>query len=304
MPIRIPNELPAFSTLATENIFALKETRANHQDFRPLKIIILNLMPKKIETETQLLRLLSNTPIQVEIELLGLKSYTPKNTSSAHLSQFYRHFDDVKSQRFDGMIITGAPVERMRFEQVDYWDELCEIMDWSSTNVYSTMHICWAAQAGLYRRYNIDKYQLNKKIVGVFPHLVTDEHHPLLRGFDDCFWVPHSRYTSISVDDVKAEPNLRILSISPDSGIYIVEDKNRRNFYVTGHPEYDRDTLKQEYIRDLNSEPDAEIPKNYFPKDDKNETPLYIWRSHANLLYANWLNYFVYQETPFDLQDL
>ncbi len=304
MPIRIPNELPAFSTLATENIFALKETRAEHQDFRPLRIIVLNLMPKKIETETQLLRLLSNTPIQVEVELLGLKSYTPKNTSSAHLSQFYRHFDDVKAKRFDGMIITGAPIERMQFEQVDYWGELCEIMDWSQTNVYSTLHICWAAQAGLYRRYNIDKYKLNKKLVGVFPHLVTDEHHPLLRGFDDCFWVPHSRYTSVNIDDVKAESNLKILSLSPDAGLYIIEDNDHRNFYVTGHPEYDRDTLKQEYLRDLTSEADAEIPKNYFPHDDKNETPLFSWRSHANLLYANWLNYFVYQETPFDLQDL
>ncbi len=304
MPIRIPDELPAISTLANENIFALKEARAEHQDFRPLKILILNLMPKKIETEIQLIRLLSNTPIQVDVELLGVKSYTPKNTSSAHLSKFYRHFDQIKDQRFDGLIITGAPVERMEFEKVDYWNELCEIMDWANKNVFSTLHICWAAQAGLYHRYKIDKYLLDDKLVGVFPHLVTDEHHPLLRGFDDCFWVPHSRYTSISIDAVKANNNLKILSISPDAGLYIAEDIQHKNFYVTGHPEYDRDTLKHEYIRDKTAEASAAVPKNYFPSNDENETPLFSWRSHANLLYSNWLNYYVYQETPFDLQDL
>ncbi len=304
MPIRIPNELPAFSTLATENIFALQEARAEHQDFRPLKILILNLMPKKIETEIQLLRLLSNTPIQVEVELLGLKSYTPKNTPSAHLSKFYRHFDQLKDQRFDGMIITGAPVERMEFEQVDYWPELCEIMDWSLTNVFSTMHVCWAAQAALFHRYNINKKLMKRKLVGVFPHVALDAHHPLLRGFDDCFWVPHSRYTTIDLADVKACKSVDILALSPEAGVYLLENKDHRHFYVTGHPEYDRETLKQEYLRDIQAEAQSEFPQNYFPKDDENETPLFSWRSHANLLYSNWLNYYVYQETPFDLQDL
>ncbi len=304
MPIRIPNELPAFATLAAENIFALKEARAEHQDFRPLKILILNLMPKKIETEIQLLRLLSNTPIQVEVELLGLKSYTPKNTPSTHLSKFYRHFDQLSDQRFDGMIITGAPVERMEFEQVDYWEELCEIMEWSLTNVFSTIHICWAAQAALYHRYKIHKKLMKKKLVGVFPHIALDAHHPLLRGFDDCFWVPHSRYTTIDLADVKACESVDILALSPEAGVYLLEDKTRRHFYITGHPEYDRDTLKQEYLRDIQAEAEAELPENYFPKNDKDETPLFSWRSHANLLYSNWLNYYVYQETPFDLQDL
>ncbi len=304
MPIRIPNELPAFSGLAAENIFALNETRAEHQDFRPLKILILNLMPKKIDTELQLLRLLSNTPIQVEVDLLGLKSYTPKNTPGSHLAKFYSHLDAVKGKRFDGLIITGAPVERLPFEKVDYWDELCEIMDWSHNNVYSTMHICWAAQAGIYHRYKIDKKPLDKKLVGIFPHLSTDVHHPLMRGFDDCFWVPHSRYTTIPIESVQAEKNLKILSLSPDAGIYIAEDTAHRNFYVTGHPEYDRDTLKQEYLRDKQSEAEAELPQNYFPRNNENETPLLSWRSHANLLYSNWLNYYVYQETPFDLRDL
>ncbi len=304
MPIRIPNELPALKTLANENIFALKEARAEQQEIRPLKILILNLMPKKIETEVQLLRLLSNTAIQVEVELLGLKSYTPKNTSSAHLSQFYRHFDSIKEKRFDGMIITGAPVERMPFESVDYWQEMCEIMDWSMTNVYSVMHICWAAQAGLYHRFGIDKKPLDEKLSGVFAHVMTDNHHPLMRGFDDCFWAPHSRYTTVDIESVKAIKELKILSVSPTAGLYLAEDIKHRRFYVTGHPEYDRETLKNEYLRDVRAGKNPKIPFSYLPNDDINEPPLFSWRSHANLLYSNWLNYYVYQETPFDLSTL
>ncbi len=304
MPIRIPNELPAFSTLANENIFALTESRAEQQEIRPLRILILNLMPKKIETEVQLIRLLSNTAIQVEVELLGLKSYTPKNTPSTHLAKFYRHFDQVKDQRFDGMIITGAPVEHLPFEAVDYWTEMCEIMDWSLHNVYSVMHICWAAQAGLYRRFGIDKKPLEKKLSGIYPHVSTDSHHPLMRGFDDCFWAPHSRYTTIDLQDIKETEGVDILSVSPEAGMYIAEDTERRRFYVTGHPEYDRETLKNEYLRDIEAGKDCSVPYSYFPNDDIKQPPLFSWRSHANLLYSNWLNYFVYQETPFDLSTL
>ncbi len=304
MPIRIPNKLPALKTLANENIFALKETRAEQQEIRPLKILILNLMPKKIETEVQLLRLLSNTAIQVEVELLGLKSYTPKNTPSAHLAQFYRHFDNVKNQRYDGMIITGAPVEHLPFEAVDYWQEICEIMDWSMKNVFSVMHICWAAQAGLYHRFGIEKTPLDKKLSGIYAHVMTDTHHPLMRGFDDCFWAPHSRYTTVDMEAIKATSELKILAVSPTAGLYLAEDIKHRRFYVTGHPEYDRETLKNEYLRDTRAGKNPEIPYSYFPNDDIKEPPLFSWRSHANLLYANWLNYYVYQETPFDLSNL
>ncbi len=304
MPIKIPNKLPAFATLATENIFALPIDRAESQDIRPLKILVLNLMPKKIETEVQLLRVLSNTPIQVEVELLGLKTHTPKNTHSDHLEQFYKYFDDIKQNRYDGMIITGAPVELLQFNEVNYWDELCDIMTWADKNVYSVLHICWAAQAALYHRYGIDKYKLPQKLSGVFAHVSLDGAHPLLRGFDDCFWAPHSRHTDVRLADIDRQKDLKVLCVSPEAGAYIIEDTAERHFYVTGHPEYDRETLKNEYDRDTAAGKNPRVPQSYFPNDDVTQTPLFSWKSHAHLLYSNWLNYFVYQQTPYDLSKL
>ncbi|MBQ7740158.1 MAG: homoserine O-succinyltransferase [Eubacterium sp.] len=304
MPIRIDNELPAKQKLEIENIFVMSNLRADTQDIRPLKIIILNLMPTKIETETQLLRLLSNSPLQVDIEFLQVKSHKAKNVSKNHLDRFYQTFDEVKDNKYDGMIITGAPVELLEFEEVDYWDELCEIFDWSQKNVYSTWHICWGAQAALYYHYGIPKYTLDEKVFGVFPHFSLDDTHPLMRGLDDIYYVPHSRHTTIKRQDIAQIKDLQILSYSEYSGVHIISDMDCRNFYITGHSEYDRDTLAKEYFRDKNKGLDIKIPYNYYPHDDDKLVPIMNWKGTANLLFNNWLNYFVYQKTPYDLNTL
>ncbi|MFZ7133427.1 MAG: homoserine O-acetyltransferase MetA [Eubacteriales bacterium] len=304
MPIKVPNNLPAGEILANENIFVMNEDRAEHQDIRPLRIGILNLMPRKIVTETQLMRLLSNTPIQVDAVLIQTQTYTAKNTSEEHLSNFYTTFNEIKNEKFDGLIITGAPVEQMEFEEVDYWNELKEIMDWSLSNVFSTLHLCWAAQAGLYHHYGVPKYTLDAKMFGVFPHYITKKNTMLLRGFDDTFYAPHSRHTEVRVADVKKISHLEIVSVSDTSGLYIVKSKNHKHVFVMGHPEYDAHTLKWEYDRDVNSGMDVILPKNYYPNDDPKEEPIVLWRGHSNLLFCNWLNYYVYQETPFDLSQI
>lgn len=304
MPIRIPNDLPAVKTLEGENIFVMTETRAITQDIRPLKILLLNLMPKKIETETQLSRLLGNTPLQVELELIHTKSHRSKNTAPEHLLAFYKTFDDVKHLNFDGMIITGAPVEQMPFEEVEYWDELCEIMEWTKTHVHSTFHICWGAQAGLYYHFGIDKKPLDKKMFGIFPHKAEYKRSMLLRGFDDTFMVPHSRHTAIDEEAVRNIKGLKVLASSKEAGIYAMSTKNGKQIFITGHSEYDADTLKNEYLRDVGEGKPIEIPKNYFPDDNPKKAPIVSWRSHANLLYSNWLNYFVYQTTPYDIEKI
>ena len=301
MPIKIPNDLPAVKTLNDENIFVMTETRAITQDIRPLKILLLNLMPKKIETETQLSRLLGNSPLQVDLEFIHTKSHKSKNTSAEHLFAFYKTFDDIKDRTFDGMIITGAPVELLEFEQVEYWSELCGIMEWSKTHVHSTFHICWGAQAGLYYHYGIKKYPLEKKLFGVFPHRADYKRSILFRGFDDIFMVPHSRHTTVKTEDIKAVPELKILASSDEAGVYAVSTEKGRQIFITGHSEYDADTLKNEYFRDLEAGRPIEIPENYFPDDDDSKEPTCTWRSSANLLYSNWLNYFVYQSTPYDI---
>lgn len=304
MPIRIDNELPAKQRLEIENIFVMSNMRADTQDIRPLKIIILNLMPTKLETETQLLRLLSNSPLQIDIDFLQVKTHEVKNVSKSHMDKFYKVFDDVKQDRYDGMIITGAPVEHLEFEEVDYWDELCTIMEWSKTNVYSTYHICWGAQAGLYYHYGIKKYMMDKKVFGVFPHTSLDDTHPLMRGLDDVFYVPHSRHTEVRRQDIAQVKDLQIISYSEIAGVHIVSDMECRKFFVTGHSEYDRDTLAKEYFRDINKGLDIEIPYNYFPNDDTKLVPQINWKSTGNILINNWLNYFVYQKTPYDLNNL
>lgn len=304
MPIRIDNELPAKQRLEIENIFVMSNMRADTQDIRPLKILILNLMPTKLETETQLLRLLSNSPLQVDVEFLQVATHEAKNVSKSHMEKFYETYDDVKDRKYDGMIITGAPVEQMEFEEVDYWNELCKIMEWSKTNVYSTFHICWGAQAGLYYHYGIKKYPTKKKIFGIFPHKSLDETHPLMRGLDDIYYVPHSRHTEIKTQDIAQVKDLQILSYSELAGIHIVADMECRKFFVTGHSEYDRDTLAREYFRDKEKGLDIDIPYNYFPNDDVNVTPQMEWKGTANILFNNWLNYFVYQKTPYDLNTL
>ena len=304
MPIKIPNDLPATQTLNSENIFVMTETRAITQDIRPLQILLLNLMPTKVVTETQLARLLGNTPLQVELELMQMRGHVSKNTASEHMLKFYTTFDKVKDKYYDGMIITGAPVELMEFEEVDYWQELCEIMDWSLSHVHSTFHICWGAQAGLYHHYGIPKYTLSEKLFGVFPHSVERRSNMLLRGFDEVFMVPHSRHTSILREHIEARPELKILASSPEAGVYAVATEGGRQVFITGHSEYDWDTLKLEYERDKNQGLPIHVPFNYFPNDDDTKQPLVTWRSHANLLYQNWLNYFVYQTTPYDLNTL
>ncbi|MED4602855.1 homoserine O-succinyltransferase [Paenibacillus validus] len=301
MPLKIPDHLPAKEVLIQENIFVMDETVAFHQDIRPLRIAILNLMPTKETTETQLLRLIGNTPLQVEFVLLHPKTHTSKNTSAEHLEQFYKTFDDVKNERMDGMIITGAPVETMEFEDVNYWDELKEIMAWSKTHVTSTLHICWAAQAGLYYHYGVPKYGLPEKIFGVFPHTVSKPNVKLLRGFDEEFWAPQSRHTEVRREDIERVPQLEILSESEEAGVYIVATQDGKHIFVTGHSEYDACTLKLEYDRDVNKGMDIAIPKHYYPGDDPTKQPRNTWRAHANLLFSNWLNYYVYQETPYDL---
>ncbi len=304
MPIRIPNDLPAVKVLTEENIFVMTEKRALTQDIRPLKILLLNLMPKKIETETQFSRLLGNTPLQVELELIHTKSHQSKNVSQEHLLSFYKTFDDIKHENFDGMIITGAPVEHLAFEEVEYWQELCEIMEWSLSHVHSTFHICWGAQAGLYYHFGIPKIGLDQKLFGVFPHEVSYKRSILFRGFDDRFMVPHSRHTTVRVEDIKKEKRLKLLSVSPEAGVFALATKNGKQIFITGHPEYDAGTLRAEYERDLREGKPISIPKNYFPGDDPTKDPVVTWRSHANLLYSNWLNYFVYQTTPFDLSKI
>ena len=304
MPIRIPNGLPAFKTLLRENIFVMQSDRASGQDIRPLKIGIVNLMPTKIETETQLLRLLSNTPLQVDITLIYTETHLPKNTTWEHLQNFYTTFDKVREQYFDGIFITGAPVEKLEFEEVNYWTELCHIMEWSKSHSFCTVHICWGAFAGLYYHYGINKKPLPKKLFGVFPHKVEVANHPLLNGFDDVFFVPHSRHTEIDTADIELCPKLTVLASSDEAGAYIIADGSNRQIFITGHAEYDRDTLKNEYLRDKEKGLEIEVPKNYFPYDDPSLTPLITWKGHASLMYSNWLNFCVYQETPYDLNDL
>lgn len=304
MPIKIQNGLPAQKILEKENIFIMPEDRAINQDIRPLKIIILNLMPTKIETETQILRMLGNSPLQIEVELLQAATHSSKNTPINHLLSFYKTFDQIKDNNYDGMIITGAPVELLEFEQVDYWQELCQIMDWSKTHVYSTFFICWGAQAGLYHFYGIPKYVLGEKLSGIYKHKVVDVFHPLMRGFDDRFYAPHSRCTTVHREDIEKFDDLIILATSKMAGVYIAGRKDGRQFFVMGHAEYDRYTLANEYFRDINKGLNARIPVNYFPNDNTSETPNLTWRAHANLLYTNWLNYYVYQQTPYDLSEL
>jgi homoserine O-succinyltransferase len=303
MPIRIPDTLPAVSVLEQENIFIMKEERAAHQDIRPLRIVILNLMPKKIETETQLLRLLGNSPLQVDVDLMQVSSHQSKNTPAEHLLHFYRTFRQLEDQRFDGMIITGAPVEQMPFEEVDYWEELSEIMDWSKTHVYCTFHICWGAQAGLYHHYGIGKEPLAEKLFGVFRHITRVQNHPLTRGFDEEFLAPHSRHTTVDETLVAACPQLEILADSPRAGLYMAARRDGRQVFVTGHSEYDRGTLDGEYRRDLAKGLPIAPPENYYPGDDPALPPRLLWRGHANLLFVNWLNH-VYQDTPYDLEEL
>lgn len=304
MPIRIHHELPAYKSLQNENIFVMSKERAEHQDIRPLKIIILNIMPKKIETETQLMRLLSNTPLQVDIELLNLASHISKNTPENHLSNFYTTFENVKNNKYDGMIITGAPVEQLEFEEVDYWEEICSIMEWSKQNVFSTLHICWGAQAGLYYHFGIQKKLLPKKLFGVFEHKIEYNNSQLLKGFDDIFMVPHSRHTTIERSDIESDENLQILASSPDAGVYIAANKNGRQYFITGHSEYDRNTLAEEYLRDIEKGLEIDVPCNYFPENNPEKEPHFSWGCHANLMFSNWLNYCIYQSTPYDLTEL
>lgn len=304
MPVKIPSTLPARTTLETENIFVMDEDRAIHQDIRALRVAILNLMPTKISTETQILRLLSNSALQVEVTLLNTATHESKNTDADHLMEHYVTFEDVKNQKFDGLIITGAPVEQMPFEEVDYWQELQRIMDWSETNVESTFHICWGAQAGLYHKYGIPKYDLPHKMFGVFEHRLLNRTESLMRGFDDIFLAPHSRHTEIRRADIEKHSDLQILAESDEAGVYIVSDKAGRNLYITGHSEYDPFTLKAEYDRDVNKGLPIHVPKNYYPNDDPSQTPNVRWRGHANLLYVNWLNYYVYQVTPYDINKI
>lgn len=304
MPIKIPNLLPAAKTLAEENIFVMDESRAVSQDIRPLKILILNLMPTKVDTETQLVRLLGNTPLQVEPQLIHTASHESKNVSAEHLSAFYKTFSDVKDQRFDGMIITGAPVEFMNYEDVEYWGELCEIFEWTKTHVHSTFHICWGAQAGLYYHFGIKKHILPEKVFGVFEHTVDYKNPILFRGFDDVFYAPHSRNSTVMLEDIEAHPELKVLATSEKAGVYACMTAEGKQIFITGHSEYDAGTLAREYFRDKDKGLDIKLPENYFPNDDETKMPKVRWRAHANLLYSNWLNYFVYQTTPFDVEEI
>ena len=304
MPVKIPTTLPARTILEKENIFVMGHERAERQDIRPLRVAILNLMPTKIQTETQLLRLLGNSALQVEITLLQTATYQPKNTNSDHLIAHYKTWEKVREEKFDGLVITGAPVEQMSFEEVDYWDELCSIMDWARTNVFSTLYICWAAQAGLYHRYGIQKYPLSQKMFGVFEHKVLARNEKILRGFDDTFLAPHSRHTEVRLADVEKVGELKVLAASDDAGLYLAATQNGRHIFVTGHSEYDPLTLKGEYDRDVKLGLPIEVPRNYYPDDDPSKSPLVRWRGHANLLFANWLNYHVYQVTPYNIKHI
>ena len=304
MPIRIPDALPATAALEQENIFVMTEHRAIHQDIRPLRLLLLNLMPTKIETETQILRKLSNTPLQIEVELLQTASHTATNVSQQHLESFYTTFDQISDKRYDGLIITGAPVETLEFEEVDYWDELCGVMDWSRTNVHSTLHICWGAQAGIYHHYGVPKHPLPEKMFGVFPHRVIKRYSPLMRGFDDVFMAPHSRHTEVHAEDIAKHPELELVAVSDESGVYIAKSTDSKNFFVFGHPEYDADTLGREFTRDVGRGLNPKLPRNYYPGNDPEQRPLNTWCAHAQLLYTNWLNYYVYQTTPYDLSEI
>ena len=304
MPIKIPNNLPAVNILAKENIFVMNEARALSQDIRPLKFVIVNLMPTKIETETQLLRLLSNTPLQMEVTLLKMDSYVSKNISEEHMENFYKTFNDIKDEKFDGLIITGAPVETLEFEKVDYWKELTEILEWSKKHVFSTLYICWGAQAGLYYHYGIKKYPLNEKLFGIYPLKLDDSNIGLFRGFDEIFYMPQSRHTEVKEEDINKIEELEILAKSPEAGVSIVRTKDKRRIFVAGHMEYDRMTLASEYERDVKLGKEISVPFNYYPEDDPKKTPLFKWRGHANLFFINWINHHVYQETPYNLDEL
>ena len=304
MPIKIPDSLPARAVLESENIFVMTEYRALHQDIRPLNLLILNLMPTKIVTETQLLRKLSNTPLQIQVELLQTSSYKPQHIDSNHLEAFYTTFDQIRDRRFDGMIITGAPVENLDFTDVGYWDELCQIMEWTKTHVHSTLHICWGAQAGLYYHYGIQKRTLPHKLFGVYEHTTVKKQSPLFRGFDDVFYAPHSRYTEVLESDIRQVPELEMLAVSEEAGVFAVKSEDNRRFFFMGHPEYDPDTLAREYFRDVDKGLDIAVPAHYFPQDDPTQKPVVRWRSAGQLLYTNWLNYYVYQTTPYDLNKL
>lgn len=301
MPIRIQNDLPAKEILENENIFVMDEDRAIHQDIRPLKVVILNVMPLKEETELQLLRLLSNSPLQTDVTFLTMKSHVSVNTSASHLNKFYVYFDDIRNQKFDGLIITGAPVEQIEFEEVDYWPELCEIMEWSKTNVTSTFHICWGAQAGLYYHFGLQKRMLDKKLSGIYRHRVMKRKEPLVRGFDDEFYAPHSRYTEVSAEDIHNCPDLKVLAESDEAGVFLCMAGDGKQIFVTGHPEYDRYTLDYEYNRDKSRGIFPNVPVNYYPDNNPENKPLLLWRSHSMNLYSNWLNYYVYQVTPYEL---
>ena len=304
MPLRLPDRLPAIELLKQENIFVMDYTRAHMQDIRPLKIVILNLMPLKITTETDLVRLLSNTPLQLEISFMKLKSHTPKNRPIEHMMMFYRSFEEMRTEKYDGMIITGAPVEQLEFEDVGYWEEMKEIFAWARTHVTSTLYICWAAQAGLYYHYGIPKYPLPQKMFGIFPQHTLDPQLPIFRGFDDVFQMPHSRHTELHREDILANPELQLIAESPDSGVSIVMARNGREFFITGHLEYAPDTLDKEYRRDKDIRKDVDVPRNYYRFNDPSQPPLVTWRAHANLLYSNWINYYVYQETPYDINQI
>lgn len=304
MPIKIPNSLPARETLEGENIFVMTEYRAIHQDIRPLNLLILNLMPTKIATETQLLRKFSNTPLQIQVELLQTISHDAQNVDRSHLESFYTSYDQIKDKNYDGLVITGAPVENLDFETVDYWEELCQIMEWSKTHVHSTLHICWGAQAGLYYHYGIPKYALPQKLFGVFDHRVLKPSSPLFRGFDDRFYAPHSRHTEVLEEDIRKVPGLEVLAVSEEAGVFAVKTEDSRQFFLLGHLEYDRNTLAQEYWRDVDRGLDIQVPRHYFPNDDPNQPPIVRWRSAGQLIYTNWLNYYVYQTTPYDLTRL
>lgn len=304
MPLNLPSKLPAIELLKAENIFVMDDARASGQDIRPLKLVILNLMPIKITTETDLIRLLSNSPLQIEVDFLKLNSHTPKNTPVEHMIAFYKDFDSIRNQNYDGMIVTGAPVEQLDFEQVNYWEELKQIFAWSREHVTSTLYICWAAQAGLYYHYQIPKYPLEKKLSGVYKHRVSDASCPIFRGFDDEFFVPHSRYTTLHREDILANPDLTLLSESDQAGVYMVMARNGREFFISGHSEYAPDTLHNEYVRDINKGLEIDPPCNYYPNNDVNQQPIVKWRAHANLLFNNWLNYYVYQETPYDISQI
>ena len=302
MPIRIPNDLPAAHVMQEENIFIMKHTRAITQEIRPLEIVVLNLMPTKIATETQLTRLLGNTPLQVNLELMHTSTHQSRNVPEEHLLTFYKTFEELKDRKFDGMVITGAPVEQMDFEDVDYWGELCRIMEWSKTHVHSTLHICWGAQAGLYYHYGIRKHPLERKLFGVYPHHADYKRSILLRGFDDTFYVPHSRHTTVRREDIEAVPGLKILASSEEAGVYAIMNKNGHHIFITGHSEYDPRTLETEYLRDKKLGKPISVPEHYYPNDDDTKEPIVRWRGHANLLFSNWLNYFVYQTTPYDIK--